>query len=195
MVEVIFIWIIAYLLGSIPFGVLLARTQGVDLSEYGSGNIGATNVARTLGQRLGFLTLLGDTLKGWIAVSLASWVLSDALAIAGAGLMVFLGHLFSIFLKFKGGKGVATGLGIHLYIMPLATLEALGVFALTVWISKYVSLGSILAAIALPILGILLKIPFAYIYMSLLISTLIIAKHQGNIRRIIKKTEPHFPKK
>ena len=188
------IWIIAYILGSIPFGVLFARTQRIDPREYGSGNIGATNVARVLGKKLGALTLLGDTIKGWLAVSLASWVLNDSIEIAVAALMVFFGHLFSVFLKFKGGKGVATGLGIHLFIMPEATMGAVGIFAFTIWVSNYVSLSSVLAAIALPIFGICSEIPLPYVGVALIIAILVIVKHKENIRRIIKKKEPHFRK-
>ena len=136
--------------------MLFASTQGIDLRKYGSGNIGATNVTRILGKTLGSLTLLADSLKGWFAMCLASWVLNDTAAIAGAGLMVFLGHLFSIFLKFKGGKGVATGFGIHIYVMPGATIFATGMFAFTLWASKYVSLSSIVAAISLPVFGMFL---------------------------------------
>ena len=109
--------------------------------------------------------------------------------------MVFFGHLFSVFLKFKGGKGVATGLGVHLYIMPIATLEAVVVFVFTLWISKYVSLSSIIAAIALPIFAIFFEMPFPYKCMSLGIAVLIICKHYKNIRRIVTGTEPHFLKK
>jgi len=194
MAQNICIWVIAYFIGSVPFGVLCARTQGIDLREHGSKNIGATNVTRILGKRAGILTLLGDVLKGWLAVSLASWVLSDSVAVAGAGLMVFLGHLFSIFLQFKGGKGVATGLGIHLNMMPMGTLGAMGVFAFTLWVSKYVSLSSIFAAIALPMFGIFLKIPLPYLLLSLVIAMLIVFKHHENIRRIMAKTEPYFKK-
>ena len=195
MIKNIPIWVFAYILGSISFGVLFARAQSVDLREHGSGNIGATNVARVLGGKTGILTLLGDALKGWLAVALASWALGDPVAVAGAGLMAFLGHLFSVFLKFKGGKGVATGLGIHLYMMPMASLGAMGVFAFILWISKYVSLSSMLAAIALPVLGILLKMPPPYIYMSLAIAMLVIFKHHENIKRLVAGKESHFPKK
>ena len=189
------IWSFAYALGSIPFGVLLARSQNIDLRKHGSKNIGATNVTRILGSKAGTLTLLGDTLKGSLGVAIASWITNDPFTVAGAGIMVILGHLFSVFLKFKGGRGVATGLGVHLYIMPIVTLEAIAVFVLALWISKYVSLSSIIAAISLPIFGIFFDIPFAYKCMSLVIATLIICKHHGNIRRIFKGTEPRFLKK
>ena len=113
MVLNISMWVITYLMGSIPFGVLFARTQNINLQEHGSRNIGATNVTRILGKKAGIFTLLGDTFKGWLASLLAYLVLTDPYAIAVAGVTAFLGHLFSIFIKFKGGKGVAVGLGIH----------------------------------------------------------------------------------
>jgi len=188
-------WVFAYALGSIPFGVLLARIQNIDLREHGSKNIGATNVTRILGKKAGALTLLGDTLKGLLGVAIASWVSNDPFTIAGAGIMVFLGHLFSAFLNFKGGRGVATGLGVHLYIMPIETLGAVTVFIFTLWVSKYVSLSSIIAAIALSIFGVFIESPFSYKYMSLGIAVLIVCKHYENILRIAAGTEPRFLKK
>ena len=188
-------WVFAYALGSIPFGVLLARTQNIDLREHGSKNIGATNVTRILGKKAGALTLLGDTLKGLLGVAIASWVSNDPFTIAGAGIMVYLGHLFSAFLNFKGGRGVATGLGVHLYIMPIETLGAVTVFIFTLWVSKYVSLSSIVAAIALSIFGVFIESPFSYKYMSLGIAVLIVCKHYENILRIAAGTEPRFLKK
>ena len=192
--KTVLTWVLAYVLGSIPFGVLYARTQNLDLREHGSRNIGATNVARSLGRKAGALTLLGDTLKGWLAVALAAWTLGTPAAIAGAGLMAFLGHLFSVFLRFKGGKGVATGLGVSLYIMPLAALGSIAVFAVTLWTSRYVSLGSILAALALPLFGLFLKMPLPYITVSLIIALLVLHKHYENIQRIIAGTESQFLK-
>jgi acyl phosphate:glycerol-3-phosphate acyltransferase len=188
-------WVFAYALGSIPFGVLLARIQNIDLREHGSKNIGATNVTRILGKKAGALTLLGDTLKGLLGVAIASGVSNDPFTIAGAGIMVFLGHLFSVFLNFKGGRGVATGLGVHLYIMPIETLGAVTVFIFTLWVSKYVSLSSIIAAIALSIFGVFIESPFSYKYMSLGIAVLIVCKHYENILRIAAGTEPRFLKK
>ncbi len=192
--ETVLTWILAYVLGSIPFGVLYARTQNLDLREHGSRNIGATNVARSLGKKAGALTLLGDALKGWLAVALAAWTLGTPTAVAGAGLMAFLGHLFSVFLRFKGGKGVATGLGVSLYIMPLAALGSIAVFAATLWVSRYVSLGSILAALALPLLGLFLKMSPLYITVSLIIALLVLHKHHENIQRIMAGTESQFLK-
>ena len=189
------IWFFAYALGSIPFGVLLARTQNIDLREHGSKNIGATNVTRILGKKAGALTLLGDTLKGLLGVAMASWISDDPFTIAGAGIMVFLGHLFSVFLNFKGGRGVATGLGIHFYIMPIEALGAVAVFVFTLWVSKYVSLSSIIAAIALAIFAMFFETPFPYKCMSLGIAVLIVYKHYENIRRIVAGTESPFLKK
>mgnify|MGYP006422053991 FL=1 len=188
-------WVFAYALGSIPFGVLFARTQNIDLRAHGSKNIGATNVARLIGKKAGALTLLGDTFKGWLGVAIVSLVSNDPFTVAGAGIMVLLGHLFSFFLKFKGGRGVATGLGVHLYIMPTQTLGAVAVFFFTLLVSKYISLSSIIASIALPIFGIFFDTPIFYKYMSLVIAILIVSKHYENICRIATGTEPHFLKK
>jgi len=116
--EIFILCLLAYLCGSIPFGLLLAKTQNMDIREHGSGNIGATNVARTMGKKAGFITLAGDVLKGLLVVFIASQWFENTMVIALAGLAVFLGHLYSIFLKFKGGKGVATGLGILSFAMP-----------------------------------------------------------------------------
>ena len=194
MVLNISIWVITYLMGSIPFGVLFARAQNINLQEHGSRNIGATNVTRILGKKAGIFTLLGDTFKGWLAILLAYLVLTDPYAIAVAGVTAFLGHLFSVFIKFKGGKGVAIGLGIHLYIMPIPTLMAIGVFALTLWVFNYVSLSSICSSIALPIFGILTNVPVPYIYMSLGIAIMVVFRHHENILRILMGTESRFQK-
>ena len=109
--------------------------------------------------------------------------------------MVFLGQLFSVFLNFKGGRGVAKGIGVHLYIIPIAKLGAVAVFVFTLWVSKYISLSSIIAAIALPIFGVFAEFPFSYKYMSLGIAILIVCKHYENICRIVTGTEPRFLKK
>ena len=127
-VEIFILCLLAYLCGSIPFGLLLAKTQNIDIREHGSGNIGATNVTRIMGKKAGFITLIGDVLKGWAIVFLASQWFEKPIFIALAGFMVFFGHLYSIFLRFKGGKGVATGLGVFSFIMPLPTLFSSGVF-------------------------------------------------------------------
>ena len=193
--EIPALCLISYLIGSIPFGVVLARAQRIDIREQGSGNIGATNVARVLGKKAGLLTLLGDVLKGLLVVFGASLLYEKPLVIALAGLMVFLGHLYSIFLKFKGGKGVATSLGLFSYIMPWATLCAVGVFSACLWISGYVSIGSIMAAISLPLFAIFFKLPLPYIYLAGIVGLLTVQRHYGNILRLIEGAEAKFFKK
>ena len=194
-VEISILCLLAYLCGSIPFGMLISKTQNIDIREHGSGNIGATNVTRIIGKKLGFITLIGDVLKGWVIVFLASQWFEKPIFIALAGFMVFFGHLYSIFLRFKGGKGVATGLGIFSFIMPLPTLFSSGIFILSLKLSGYVSLSSILAAISLPILGIFFKIPLPYIYLASIVGLFTLQKHHENIIRIVQGTEAKFLKK
>ena len=193
--EITGICLIAYLSGSIPFGSILAKTQNINIFDHGSGNIGATNVARILGKKAGLITLAGDVLKGWGMVFLSSLFFEKSILIALAGLSVFLGHLFSIFLKFKGGKGVATGLGVFSFVMPLPALLSVGIFALTLRVSGYVSLSSILAAISLPILGIFFRMPLPYIYLAVIVVLFTMQKHNDNIARLIIGEEVKFLKK
>ena len=194
-VEILILCLLAYLCGSIPFGILLAKTQNIDIRDHGSGNIGATNVTRIMGKKAGFITLIGDVLKGWAIVFLASQWFEKPIFIALAGFMVFFGHLYSIFLRFKGGKGVATGLGVFSFIMPLPTLFSSGIFVLSLKVSGYVSLSSILAAISLPVLGIFFKMPLPYIYLASIVVLFTLQKHHENITRIVQGTEVKFLKK
>lgn len=193
--EIFILCLLAYLCGSIPFGVLLAKTQNMDIREHGSGNIGATNVARTMGKKAGFLTLAGDVLKGLLVVFIAIQWFDNTMITALAGLAAFLGHLYSIFLKFKGGKGVATGLGVLGFAMPLSTLCSAGIFALCLKASGYVSLSSILAAMALPLLGIFFKMPLPYIYLSTIVALFTLQRHHENVVRLTQGTEANFFKK
>ena len=193
--EIFLLCLFAYICGSIPFGVLLAKKQSIDIREHGSGNIGATNVARTLGKKAGLYTLIGDIFKGWLVVFLANLWFGKTIVVALAGLAVFLGHLFSIFLNLKGGKGVATGLGVLSFIMPLPTLFSAGIFTLCLKVSGYISLSSILAAIILPILGIYFKMPLPFIYLAVILGLFTLQKHHDNIIRLVKGTEPKFLKK
>jgi acyl phosphate:glycerol-3-phosphate acyltransferase len=193
--TIILLGLLAYLIGSIPCGILVAKTRNINIREHGSGNIGATNIARTLGKKEGIITLLGDSLKGVLALWLSSYFLNDSSELAIVGFMAFLGHLFSIFLKFRGGKGVATGLGVFLYLTPLTALGAMVIFALTLLICRYVSLGSVLGALSLPLIGIILGAPPAYSVTGFGVSTLILIKHRENIGRLLAGTEPKFGKK
>jgi glycerol-3-phosphate acyltransferase PlsY len=195
MTETIFIWTISYLLGCIPFGILFARKNKIDLREHGSGNIGATNVSRVLGKKAGILTLLGDLSKGVVAVALASYLLDSQIQIAIAGLMVFIGHVYPVFLKFKGGKGVATGLGVFLFLMPWATISVIGVFAVTLKASGYVSLSSVLAALFLPLFGIFYQYPPEFMAVSVLVALIVLHRHHENLQRILDGRESRFLKK
>ena len=182
----------AYLLGSIPTGLLLAKAAGVDIRSTGSGNIGATNVYRTLGRTVGVLTLVGDCLKGLLPVLAARYLgLTDAW-IAAAGLAAFLGHVYTVFLGFKGGKGVATALGVFLGVSPLAVLGAMTIFALLVWKWRYISLGSISAAAAMPILVAILDRRPVLVGMTVVVAALVIWKHRENIGRLRAGTENQF---
>lgn len=184
-----------YLLGSIPFGYLLVRAfRGADIRTTGSGNIGATNVART-SPLLGIITLLLDVLKGIAAVALASRIFpgSKTLAlIAACG--AICGHVFPVWLRFRGGKGVATGLGSFLLLTPKAILLAVGFFVGMVAAFRYISLASITAAGSLPIFAVLLSEAPGGTEIALVAtgSFLVIVKHHQNIRRLLSGTEPRF---
>lgn len=185
-------WLFAYLLGSIPFGLLVARLKQVDLRKEGSGNIGATNVARTLGKTAGLLTLFGDGGKGYLAGWVAGRVLEDQWAIGGAALMAFLGHVFPVYLKFKGGKGIATGLGIYLYLMPLAALSSMGLFIALVAATRYVSVGSIAGSLGIPLFGWLFGAPGPYLAVGGVTALISIVRHRENLRRLLAGTENKF---
>jgi glycerol-3-phosphate acyltransferase PlsY len=194
----IFAALFGYLLGSIPTGLLLTRLfSGVDPRKAGSKNIGATNVFRTSGKTLGILTLIGDVLKGlvpvWIALHWCTgeeWGLTADYWIALAGLSPFLGHVFPIFLGFKGGKGVATAVGVYFPISPVAVLVEVFIFAGIVWKWRYISLGSITCAVTIPILLAYLRSDSqAYFIMSVIIAALILYRHQSNISRLLQGTE------
>jgi glycerol-3-phosphate acyltransferase PlsY len=183
-----------YLVGAIPTGVILTRLAGSgDIRQTGSGNIGATNVYRVAGRKLGILTLVGDALKGLLPVLglvLAGAWTQEQIALAAA--VTFLGHLYPVYLGFKGGKGVATALGIFLVFSPLAVLIAALAFAAVLWKWQYVSLGSIIAAALVPILvaGFERSLPLAVA--TCFISAMVIIRHRDNIRRLLAGTENRF---
>lgn len=187
------LWILgAYLLGSIPTGLLLGKLYGIDVREAGSGNIGATNLYRTVGRKVGVWTLAGDCLKGFLPVMLA-WKLGMTEPLqAWVGLAAFCGHVFSIFLLFKGGKGVATALGVYLALAPLAVAGALGVFIVLVAIWRYISLGSIVAAAVMPLIIWFLPHSIELLIATALISSIVIIKHHTNISRLLAGNESKF---
>ena len=183
----------AYLFGSIPTGVILSKSWGkIDIRKQGSGNIGATNVYRTLGKKLGVLTLLGDVLKGMIPVAAALWLLRSEGWISLTILSAFTGHIYPVFLKFRGGKGVATALGTFVLISPWAILLSFLVFAVVIYKWRYVSLASITASITLPIWIALFSYSKTYIISGVIVAILIVYKHQDNIKRLF---DPFFTTK
>ncbi len=191
----------AYLIGSISFGYLAGRIlRGIDLREHGSRNLGATNVRRILGNGPGIAVLALDIGKGTLAVTLAHWLGGEGLAEILAGAAVISGHIFTVFHGFRGGKGIATGLGVFLYLTPIPILISFGVWLAAFLWTKYISLGSILAAAALPAAILSQKYVFhqevsgLMIGLVFLISGLVIIKHRANIHRLIAGTEPKFQK-
>lgn len=184
--------IVSYLLGSIPTGYLLGALAGVDVRKTGSGNIGATNVARTVGKGRGVATLLADAGKGFIPAYVAAHLGLAQSAVAIIGAAAFLGHLYPIFLKFQGGKGVATALGVLLALAPLVAVISIVVFAVVIFISRIVSLSSIAAALAAPISLWLLSYPATYTVLATFLAAMIILRHCGNIQRLLAGTEPRM---
>lgn len=182
----------AYLLGSVPTGLLLAKALGVNIRESGSGNIGATNVYRTVGRKLGIITLIGDCLKGLIPVLLAKSLGLPDVWVAAIGLAALLGHVFTIFLGFKGGKGVATALGVFLGTSPLSVLAALVVFAAVLYTWRYVSLASIVAAALIPVMVWVIDGKQELVVMALSIAAVVIFRHKENIARLRAGTESKF---
>jgi glycerol-3-phosphate acyltransferase PlsY len=193
----------AYLLGSIPTGYLLVRIfRHQDIRSVGSGNIGATNVLRSGGKGLGAATFLLDMLKGcsavWLGAALGALLMPAAparTAQAIAALFAVLGHMFPVWLRFRGGKGVATGFGVFLVAAPAAALAAIGVFFLVLLLSRYVSLASILGAASFPAFAWLLVSgprPAVFIAAQFAVALLIVAKHHQNVRRLFAGTESRF---
>lgn len=191
------IWIIgAYLLGSVSFGILVSKAFGLpDPRTVGSGNPGATNVARSGNKLAAILTLLGDALKGWLPVwaglqaDMLMWVVS------AVGIAVFLGHLYPIFFKFKGGKGVATAAGVIFAISPMAGLATLGIWIFVFAVSRFSSLASLTAAVLAPVLAYFFLRPYKdYLFMVLVCCVLLIWRHRSNIQKLLDGTESGFKK-
>ena len=191
---IIFLLILgSYLIGALPFGLLIGKLAGADVRKEGSGNIGATNVSRVLGKKLGVATLCCDVLKSYLPMSVASVLPASqtnaALWTAVCGLAAVLGHIFPVYLKFKGGKGVASALGMFLFLSPVAVGLALLVFLAAVWFSGFVSLGSLAAATAMPFFLWLTGQPLTKIIICLPVVALIWFKHHENIIRLRRGEE------
>lgn len=181
-------WLVGYLFGSIPFGLLIARFAGAgDVRQIGSGNIGATNVLRTGRKGLAVATLIADLLKSAVPVWLAySFFGPDIAVMVGFGAV--LGHCFPIWLGFRGGKGVATAAGVILALTPLVLVVALAAFAAAVWLTRYVSLGSVIASVVAPVMAYLMgQVQAAELY--LVLGLVVIFLHRANIGRLLKGTE------
>jgi acyl phosphate:glycerol-3-phosphate acyltransferase len=182
----------AYLLGSIPTGLLLGKAYGIDVRKEGSGNIGATNLYRTVGRKVGVMTLAADCLKGMLPVLAVKYSSLPPEYAAWVGLAAFCGHVFSIFLRLRGGKGVATALGVFLALSPLAVAIALGVFAVLMLVWRYVSLGSIGAAAVMPIAVWALEGGRVMGVVTMIVAVIVIIRHTENIRRLAAGTENRF---
>lgn len=181
--------VVGFALGSIPFGVILARARGIDLRKIGSGNIGATNTARALGKRSGGIVLALDAAKAYLPTATALWLGLGPKVAAAAGGAAFLGHVFSPFLRFRGGKGVACGLGTFLALAPLATVLAALVFAGTFALTRIGALGSLLGGLALLPALYLLRAPLVYRELAALMFIVILWRHRGNIARMARGRE------
>ena len=190
----IVVLIVIYLIAAIPTGVVLAKVMGYeDVRGKGSGNIGATNVYRVAGKLAGILTLCGDILKGFLPLlACKSWLAPTPTQVGIACAVAIVGHCYPVYLKFRGGKGIATALGIFLVMSPVAVLGAAIVFGITVATTRFISLGSILAAMSAPLFVLMLNEPQPIFLATLFIATLIVWRHRSNIKRLMDGAEDRF---
>lgn len=184
--------VIAYLFGSIPVGVIVGRARGFDPRKTGSGNVGMTNVARSGGGGAAAITFAGDILKGFVPVMVARTAHLDTAALAMVGLAALLGSVFSIFLRFEGGRGVSTSLGVWLALAPTPILIAMGVFAVVFAARRIMSLASIAATVSLPVAVASLSLPAEYVALAGAMSALVLWRHRANIGRLMRGQEPTF---
>lgn len=181
----------AYVLGSFPTGLLVGRARGIDVRTVGSGNIGATNVARALGKKWAVFVLVCDALKGFLPVTAAkAFCPGQPVVVALAGLATIVGHMFTIFLRGRGGKGVATSLGVSLGLSPVIGLACLGVYALTYALTRLSSLGSLLGIWSFPVIATVHGgIARPYVALSVVVALLVTLRHRANIRRLLRREE------
>jgi glycerol-3-phosphate acyltransferase PlsY len=183
----------AYAIGSVPFALLLARRWGgADLRRVGSGNLGAANVLRASGVTAGVLVAMLDISKGVLSVAMARYVSDQPAAPAAAGLAAIVGHIYPVWLRFRGGKGVATACGVFSLLAPTAIAPALSIFAITVWVTKYISLGSVLASLALPAIAYVAGTPAPAVVAACAAAALIVFRHRSNLARLQRGREPRF---
>jgi glycerol-3-phosphate acyltransferase PlsY len=190
----LFILIVIYLIAAVPTGIVLAKVMGYeDVRDKGSGNIGATNVYRVAGKLAGVLTLAGDILKGFLPLlACKTWLAPTPAQLGIACAMAIVGHCYPVYLKFRGGKGIATALGIFLVMSPIAVLGAAIVFGITVATTRFISLGSVLAAMSAPLLVLMLNQPQPIFLATLFIAALIVWRHRSNIKRLMDGSEDRF---
>ncbi|MBD7964109.1 glycerol-3-phosphate 1-O-acyltransferase PlsY [Fictibacillus norfolkensis] len=190
MFEIIIILLLSYLLGSIPFALLVGKIgYGIDIREHGSGNLGGTNTFRTLGKKAGFIVSAADVLKGTLSASLPILLDVDLHPLI-AGVPAVIGHCYPVFAKFKGGKAVATSGGVLLFAQPLLFVLVLFTFFLTLYLSKYVSLSSIMAGVGSVVLSFFIAGDWLTTYILIGFTLFLVYRHRQNIIRIAKKTEP-----
>jgi acyl phosphate:glycerol-3-phosphate acyltransferase len=183
-----------YILGTFPSGKIVSRAYGVEIEREGSGNIGATNVARVIGRRAGIYTLLGDVLKGVLGTATAHWLLPEAL-VPYAAIALVAGHCFSIPGVLKGGKGVATALGVIVVLHPFSGLFSVAIFVSLFALTRIVSIASVTAALMLPVAQMLSNMPSKTIFPCAVIGLLVAYRHIPNLKRLIHGTEPRFQSK
>lgn len=207
MVTLAVILLGSYLVGSIPFGYLAGRLEGIDIQKFGSGNIGATNVVRVLGKKYGYSVFALDFLKGFGAVRISilmamdpmpQWSSPEIFGVAAA-ISCVIGHSYPPWLKFKGGKGVATSAGALFALTPIGGFIGIAIWVVTFWLTRYVSLASVTAAVALPIviLAVSWRSEDARIvfYFSVCIAAVVVWRHRSNLSRLLRGTEPRFTRK
>jgi glycerol-3-phosphate acyltransferase PlsY len=189
-VTAVVLCVLAYVAGSIPFGPVIARAKGVNLRAVGSGNIGATNVARALGKGWAILVLLLDAAKGFVPVMLGEHLGLPPNQVACAGLAAIVGHMFTVFLRGRGGKGVATSLGVAFALSPLAALCGFGLYILAYLLLRLSSVGSLLGIWSFPLFGTLLgPLPRPYLILSTVVAVLVTIRHRANIARLLRGEE------
>jgi len=181
--------VVAYLLGSIPFAYIAGRLHGIDLRTVGSGNLGATNVFRTLGRTVGITVMVLDIAKGTAAVLIAEWLVGGSWWPIAAAALAIVGHVFPVWTGFKGGKGVAVGAGALIGLVPLASAALIVLWVLLVLVTRYVSVASIVCALAAAPLAWVFGAPWSYVIFIALAALFVIVKHAGNIRRLLEGTE------
>lgn len=183
-------FLIGFLVGGIPFGFLIGKLKGVDIRKVGSGNIGATNVARLCGKKAGGVAFLFDVIKGFLpAFILTRYSINYGIT---AGVGAVLGHMFTPFLKFRGGKGVSTALGVFLGLAPVPVLLCFGIWAIVLLGFRYVSVASMSAAVCAPVLIYFMKRPLPLFLLGIAVACLILVRHISNIKRLFKGKEPKF---